>query len=970
MTLLSRIPRMAGLPDWRTTAPLGLLCGLSVIDWVDQSAFSVLSPNIRDAFGLSNAGITVFAALLVPVVLVIGVPMGYVSDRVNRVRIATIGAFTWGVFCILTGAAPVLWVLFVARLGAGIGGAVNAPTHQSLLADYYEPRVRSRVYGVYQIAGNVGQFLGPLLAGLLAAVAGWRLPFLLLAPLTFVVAAFAWRLQEPRRGAHERAAEGIDESLLGVEEEAPGWEESWRIVKSVRTLRQVYRAAPFLFGGILSVALLRDLFMSDVFHLGSAARGTIDASTQPFAVLGLAVGAVVAGRLLDTRPARIFGFITICATVVAVGFVGFALSPNVPVMLVWSYLVAVAGSAILPGLVSVVSLVAPPRARSFSFSAFQIYALPGMLALPVAGIVSDHFGMRWGLTVMVPVFLLGGYLLGYAGVHVGGDVEQVRRLARSRAELRAARDAGGAPLLVVRDVQVHYGQVQVLFGVDLQVEDGEIVALVGTNGAGKSTLLKGIAGIVQPSGGTVLFDGRDISAMTPQEILRSGIAYMPGGKGVFQTLTVADNLEAAAWTLARHAAEVSTRVEDVFAQFPKLQRHRDNVAGNLSGGEQQMLALGMALLTRPRLLMIDELSLGLAPAVVDELLEMVKQLHAAGTTIIIVEQSINVALTVAKRAVFLEKGEVRFEGPTSDLLDRPDVLRSVFLAAPSAGDNAAQETERRVQENPGDPILAVQGLAKSFGGVHAVHDVDLLVQPDEILGIIGPNGAGKTTLFDLLTGFQQPDAGTIVLQGTPLGGLGPDRRARLGLGRSFQDARLVPSMTVRETIALAHERHLQFVGLVPVLFALPEQRVEESILKRRVGEVIDVLGLGQYADKFIGELSTGTRRIVEFGCVIAHRPQLLLLDEPSSGIAQRESEALGPLLLRLKASIGATLVVIEHDIPLVSSLADRLVAMDLGTVIATGAPAEVLAHPHVVASYLGSNDAVIARSGALSGRGR
>ena len=208
-----------------------------------------------------------------------------------------------------------------------------------------------------------------------------------------------------------------------------------------------------------------------------------------------------------------------------------------------------------------------------------------------------------------------------------------------------------------------------------------------------------------------------------------------------------------------------------------------------------MLGLGMAFISKPRLLMIDELSLGLAPTIVSQLVDIVRAIHAQGTTIILVEQSVNVALTLAERAVFMEKGEVRFSGPTADLLERDDILRSVFLEG--AASHTAPGTSPAVAKAPADTIigkpgpetfdhapirLELNGVSKRFGGITAVDDVTLKLREGEVLGLIGPNGAGKTTLFDLISGFTPIDRGTIGFEGRAVSEWSADRRAMAGLG--------------------------------------------------------------------------------------------------------------------------------------------------------------------------------------------
>ena len=232
-------------------------------------------------------------------------------------------------------------------------------------------------------------------------------------------------------------------------------------------------------------------------------------------------------------------------------------------------------------------------------------------------------------------------------------------------------------LLQVDGLQVAYGRSLVLDGVSFDVAAGEIVALLGTNGAGKSTLLRAISGVLPIRGGTVCFGDADITGARPNHIVAAGLVQMPGGRATFPGLTVAENLRIGGITARR--AERDSRVGEVLDQFPVLAERRDQLAGTLSGGQQQMLALGRALMSRPKLLMIDELSLGLAPTVVQELLRTITRIRAEGTSFVIVEQQVDLALDLADRAYFLERGTVRFEGPAADLRGRTDLLRAVFL---------------------------------------------------------------------------------------------------------------------------------------------------------------------------------------------------------------------------------------------------------------------------------------------------
>ncbi|TMC49904.1 MAG: ABC transporter ATP-binding protein [Chloroflexi bacterium] len=260
------------------------------------------------------------------------------------------------------------------------------------------------------------------------------------------------------------------------------------------------------------------------------------------------------------------------------------------------------------------------------------------------------------------------------------------------------------------------------------------------------------------------------------------------------------------------------------------------------------------------------------------------------------------------------------------------------------------------------PLLTVEGLGVTFGGLAAVSDVSFEVPSGQLVGVIGANGAGKTTMFDAISGLV-PHHGRVTVAGVPVDGLPPQMRARAGLGRSFQDARLFPGLTVRETVSLALQRHAEDPGMCAELMAWPGAVMRERRLREQAQQAVHLFGLDAWADTFISELSTGTRRIVDLACVYAQQPRVILLDEPSSGIAQREVEALGEVILRLRELAGATLLLVEHDVPLVRRIANRVLVMESGRLIADGPPATVLELPAVIASYLGTDERALQRSG-------
>ena len=236
-------------------------------------------------------------------------------------------------------------------------------------------------------------------------------------------------------------------------------------------------------------------------------------------------------------------------------------------------------------------------------------------------------------------------------------------------------------LLEIRDLRASYGAVEVLRGIDFTVAQGEIVALLGTNGAGKSTILRCISGLLAPDSGHIFLEGEDIAGVTTEDTVRLGITQIPGGRGLLPNLTIEENLRMGAYPIRRDRAAVKAGFDRVYETFPRLAERRKQLAGYLSGGEGQMLAIGRALMLRPKLMMIDELSLGLAPLIVQQLVEIVHEINESGVSMILVEQSANLALAVTDHAYFLEKGQIRFDGSSQELIERDDLLRSVFLAA-------------------------------------------------------------------------------------------------------------------------------------------------------------------------------------------------------------------------------------------------------------------------------------------------
>ena len=362
--------------------------------------------------------------------------------------------------------------------------------------------------------------------------------------------------------------------------------------------------------------------------------------------------------------------------------------PHLWMVVVLQVLAAAAVSPLAICIFLTLAATAPPEMRTICFAMFGVYALVfgGFTGAVLLGAVSDAAGYLHGptvaLTLIGPVCAVGGVMLLLGSRYVRRDITLVIEDVLERHAEGVRREAGGAlPALQVHNLDVYYGANQVLFDVDLEVHRGEIVALLGTNGAGKSTLLRTVAGLQHPHRGVVRIDGVTCTYLEPEQIIDRGVALLLGGKMTFPGMTVEDNLRIGAFSLRGSGDAAGRAVDEALARFPELATKLHQPAGTLSGGEQQMLALARVMVTRPGLLLIDELALGLAPMVVDRLMALVREVNEAGTTVVLVEQSVNRAMTLARRAVFLERGTVRFDGPIEELVERTDLLRPVFLTA-------------------------------------------------------------------------------------------------------------------------------------------------------------------------------------------------------------------------------------------------------------------------------------------------
>ena len=662
--------------------PLTVLFVLHFVDEFDTAAFGVLAPEIQKAFDLSDFGFGLLVILNLSVILLLAVPVGYYGDRLPRTKIVVLGAALSACFSFGTGLAGTLLVLVLVRIGNGVGVLVNDPIHTSLLADYYKPESRAEVFALHRNAQRFAAIVGPLFAGGIAALFGWQWAFMVLIVPIMAMALVATRLKEPVRGATDNE----DAALIAAHERPVPLGRGARMLFTVRTLRRQYIAWLFIGAGYIPLAFMIPQLYEREFGLGTFARGVIGAVSAAAGFAGVQWGGRQTSKWLAKGMGEPLKFAGWSLLAVGPGLALIAASPSAFIAVPLAVATTFVGGIFTPAFLTTQAFVSPARIRSLSFSFGSVFIVAGLWLLylnPIIGIpnISDDFGIRWGVFALMPLWVIGGLVLRSGHQFVAEDAQRAMDILVTTAELRKARlEANENSILVVRDVDVSYGPVQVLFGVDLEMREGEIIALLGTNGAGKSTLLKAISGLVQPERGAIFFDGEDITGLEPEESFQYGMVQVPGGRGVFPGLTVRENLDVAAWASRRDPVELDAARSEILELFPSLQRRWEQKAGVLSGGEQQMLTLAQAFIAKPKLLMIDELSLGLAPIVVEELLKVVRRVHAEGTAVILVEQSVNVALTVADRAYFMEKGEIRFSGPTEELLHRDDILRAVFLS--------------------------------------------------------------------------------------------------------------------------------------------------------------------------------------------------------------------------------------------------------------------------------------------------
>ena len=664
---------------------------VSMIETLDQVALQVLAPDIQRTLDVDKTTLQGLISLGGVVLVVATLPFAWLADRYVRTRILAAATFVWAAFMALTGFVTTGLQMAVARAGAGFGGSARIPISPALIADQYPIDVRTRMFAMENLGRPAGLVVGPFFVGAVAGwaggVEGWRWAMFAVAIPAVIVAIVLLFTREPERGRNEQ--EAILGRLLDTSEDPPV-----RLSAAAARLRKVKSFRYLILGiGVLGFALVSvpvrlSFLLDETYHFDAYKRGWVLSLTYLPALLVIPFAGRMGDRLFRRDPrnsVRIFGVLVIGYGVfLTIGSQVSAIEPFI-------VLVAIANACQLAAFTQVgptISAVVPyrMRAQAFALIGFYIFLLGGFFGGLAVAAIADDYGERTALLVVVPpAALIGGLLVMSGSRFMKRDISLVveELLDEQEEQRRVAANPEDVPVLQVHNLDVSYGPLQVLFDVNIEVKRGEVLALLGTNGAGKSTLLRSVSGLVLPDRGVVRMNGHTITLTDPELRVAMGMIQVPGGEALFPTQTVRENLNVWSW-LIEDPTRRAERMDVVMSTFPVVRDRLDRRAGSLSGGEQQMLALSKAVMLEPELLLIDELSLGLAPLVVQQLLVVVEGLKAQGLTMVIVEQSVNVALAVADRAVFMERGHVRFEGPAQELLERGDLLRAVFLSGEGA----------------------------------------------------------------------------------------------------------------------------------------------------------------------------------------------------------------------------------------------------------------------------------------------
>ncbi|HVC71099.1 MAG TPA: ATP-binding protein [Acidimicrobiales bacterium] len=684
-------PPLLGILRQGGFSPLVLLTAATLVTGTITNGLGILGPEIKSSFHLSDAGLGAVFFVGAVAQIAWGMPVAVFADRGSRRNVAAVTLLIFSATVPFMALVHNVWPFVFLYLLAAVGLGTSDTVHNAYLADAYPTQGRARVFTWHQMGDPVSQTVGILLVGYIAAAThNWRWALgLSIVGIPIAIATFF--IREPEKGANESShilkAAGMD--IGGEQEHAPKVLLGSAVTRLLRIRSLYYELVSVAILGFAGtgIPLFGSLYFQRHWHLGVAHRADVFSIIGLSAFLGLPVVYLVGDRLFRRAPEKPLVVASVCIAVFG-GLYSLSLyMPHLWMVVVLQFLAQAAVAPLSICIFQTLAATAPPEMRAICFGLFGVYALVfgGFAGGIVLGAISDASNVTTALTFIGPVCFVGGILLFVGSRFVRRDITLVIEDVLERYAEGKRRKAGGAiPALQIHNLDFYYGSQQVLFDINLEVPEGETVALLGTNGAGKSTLLRAVSGLDHPHRGVIRIFGANCTYLEPEQIIDQHVALLVGGKMTFPGLTVRENLRVGEYSLRRQGPRWRAALDEAVATFPELEARLDQPAGTLSGGEQQMLALARVMMTTPKLLMIDELALGLAPLTVDRLMAIVRRVNADGATVILVEQSVNRAMSLARHAFFLERGEVRFDGPTAELLDRNDLLRPVFLTGAAA----------------------------------------------------------------------------------------------------------------------------------------------------------------------------------------------------------------------------------------------------------------------------------------------
>jgi len=681
------------LPAWKDAVPAAArrrvlaLSGVNASLALPLTTLLLLLPALSADKGwttTSTGGALIAGALLAAI---LALPLSGRVRPAKRARTAVVIAFNAAVLGLFVNLLPAFFLFLILVLLRGAVIAQGASQWRTFAFDATVPEARARTFARTHIGTLLGTALGALLA--FAALAGPAIgsgqSLVISGVLAIVLSLFSLRLTdtpvggvEPRR--IQRAMGHLDDPLAGLR---PTWRDSYTRLMSISTIKYAltsYVAVGWCVGTALIVPVIR---LAEARDLEVGAPGLIIAVSS----LVIAVTIFLSSTGLEKNRRQspealaavvplglILGFVGLLLT----GIAGPALATGLSLAGIGAYLAWIAlDTTVLP-------VIQPEDRPAFvGLSTFSIIG-GGLSALLIVSFISSTGSAERASAIAFVVVALPGILFWRRSkklIRVSGlDLDKRLGADEDAQEFdEAVNESGSAPAISARNINFSYGSVQVLFDVSIRIEEGEMVALLGPNGVGKTTLLRVLSGLERPQLGTIRLGGIDVTDVPSSKRVAMGISQIVGGNAVFGSMTVYENLQMYGFSTGRDRATIMQGIDRAFEIFPTLADRRNQLGSTLSGGEQQMLGLSKALITRPKLLVVDEFSLGLAPIIVGELLVMVRQLNQTGTAILVVEQSVNVALNLVDRCYFMEKGQMVYEGRSADLLAQPELVQALSL---------------------------------------------------------------------------------------------------------------------------------------------------------------------------------------------------------------------------------------------------------------------------------------------------